>query len=92
MKGVSTILNLSKGSWLYDNQKNGFHILGIDFMVDTTGRVFLIECNALPGFSYTSKSLSHAFSKSLFKWINDTVLEPWFIGTNPKTHPTYLVI
>jgi len=93
LKGVSIILKKTKGQWLFENQQHGFQILGIDFMVDTNGRVFLIECNSAPGFGYTSKNndaFIHILSKSLFKWINETILEPYYKKTDPKLHSTYL--
>ena len=93
LKGVSIILKKSKGQWLFENHQHGFQILGIDFMVDTNGRVFLIECNSAPGFGYTSKNndaFIHILSKSIFKWINETILEPYYKKTDPKLHSTYL--
>jgi hypothetical protein len=90
LKGVSIILKQSKGQWLYENQQHGFHILGIDFMIDINGNVFLIECNTAPGFGYSNSDNSHIFSQNIFKWINETILEPYYKKTNARKHNTYL--
>ena len=93
LKGVSIILKKSKGEWLFENQQHGFQILGIDFMIDANGCVFLIECNSALGFGYTKTNndpFIHILSKSIFKWINETILEPYYKKTDAKQHPTYL--
>uniref|UniRef100_A0A6C0HN22 Tubulin-tyrosine ligase n=1 Tax=viral metagenome TaxID=1070528 RepID=A0A6C0HN22_9ZZZZ len=90
LKGVSIILKKTKGQWLFENQQHGFQFLGIDFMIDTNGCVFLIECNTSPGFNYSNSANSYKFSQNLFKWINETILEPYYKKTNPKLHSTYL--
>jgi len=92
-KLISKILlsdNSSKHKWLYDNQEHGFNTMGIDFMVDDTLNVFLIECNEGPSFVFHKLENSKMFTSKYFKWINDTVLEPCYKKTDPKLHYTYL--
>jgi hypothetical protein len=47
-----------KGLRPYDGAVEGYHVMGCDFMVDKTGKVWLIEINAAPalGASYAGKS------------------------------------
>ena len=90
LKSVSLILKKTKGEWLYENQQHGFKILGIDFMIDTNGNVFLIECNISPGFNYSNSANSHNFSQNIFKWINNIIFEPYYKKTDARKHNTYL--
>ncbi len=41
--------------WYTDESDGGFELYGCDFMIDTTGRVFLIEINSKPGFLRVKK-------------------------------------
>jgi len=75
---------------LYDNQENGYNLFGVDFMIDDTGTVFLIEINITPGMEFISNSEASIFSKKIFNWISECVLEPCFKGTDASKHPTYL--
>jgi hypothetical protein len=75
---------------LYDNQTNGYNIYGVDFMIDDTGRVILIEINKTPGISFNNSKNTSIFCKKLFDWIAECVLEPCFKGTDATKHSTYL--
>lgn len=77
--------------FLYDNQENGYNVYGVDFMIDDTGRVILIEINGTPGMEFNTSAKVSAFCNTLFNWINDCVLEPCFKGTDPTKQPTYLI-
>jgi glutathione synthase/RimK-type ligase-like ATP-grasp enzyme len=75
---------------LYENQKNGFLICGVDFMIDDTGTVFLIEINQTPGIISREHENSVIFCNKLFDWLNECVLEPFFKGTDASASSTYL--
>jgi len=97
-KGISNIfVGLSKGnpnSLLYENQQNGYHIYGLDILVRDNLEPVLVECNNQPGFtSIDNKNLSDI----LYRWINETVLEPLFkypgkATSNARKHKTYILI
>jgi hypothetical protein len=98
LKCITKIINKdnnNNNTWLYNNQKNGFSIMGVDFMIDNTGRVILIEINKKTGFGYNKKENDVVFSNNFFKWINEVILEPTFKykdQTYARKHSTYLQI
>ena len=53
-KGISNIvLGVSKGkpnSLLFENQKNGFYVYGLDILVRDNLELVLVECNTTPSF------------------------------------------
>ena len=75
---------------LYDNQENGYNLYGVDFMIDDTGTVFLIEINKTPGITFHNLKNTSIFCNILFDWIAECVLEPCFKGSDASKHPTYL--
>ena len=95
MKCVSRIIKEDSNNYLYENQENGFYVSGIDFMIDDTGKVILIEVNEKPGFGYNKPINDIKWSAKFFKWINDVILEPTFKYKDPyiaRKHHTYLDI
>ena len=81
-----------KQKWLYPEHKNGFLVMGADFMMDESGTVYLIEVNNKPGYTYNKRENNIKFSKLLFDWINESVVEPYFLNKPQlaKQHKTYL--
>ena len=97
MAAVSGILVKNKATskleWLYPEHKNGFIVLGIDFMIDDKYNVKMIEVNNKQGYGYNNRKNDIAFSESFFKWINSTILEPYYKFKDIakcRNHPTYL--
>jgi len=90
LSAISSNINLEKSKLLYDNVKNGFCICGVDFMIDDTGTVILIEVNSTPGLAFYKQANTNKFCDTIFNWVNECVLEPCFKGTDPTKHPTYL--
>uniref|UniRef100_A0A6C0HN70 ATP-grasp domain-containing protein n=1 Tax=viral metagenome TaxID=1070528 RepID=A0A6C0HN70_9ZZZZ len=94
LKCVSNIISHSdfKQQWLYNEHTNGFLIMGVDIMVDTTGRVFLIEVNNKAGFNCNEYKNKLKLEKIIFKWINDIVLEPYYTNNLDLAmqHSTYI--
>lgn len=89
LSAISTVVS-KDDDILYENQKNGFVICGVDFMIDDTGKVFLIEINKTPGITFREHKNAVNYFHKLFDWLNECVLEPFFKGTDPKASPTYL--
>ena len=89
---TSTTIKVTKNmnTLLYDNQKNGYNLYGVDFMVNDTGTVLLIEINGTPGIGFNDPKNTPIFCKTLFDWVSECVLEPCFKGTDATKHPTYL--
>ena len=95
MKCVSRIIKEDSNAYLYENQENGFYISGIDFMIDDTGKVILIEVNEKPGFGYNKPINDIKWSSTFFTFINEVILEPTFKYKDQliaRKHNTYLDI
>ena len=95
MKCVSRIIKEDSNAYLYENQENGFYISGIDFMIDDTGKVILIEVNEKPGFGYNKPINDIKWSSKFFTFINEVILEPTFKYKDQliaRKHNTYLDI
>lgn len=80
---------------LFENQKNGYHIFGFDIFVKSNCDVVLIECNRRPGFGSKDLEGNKFLSKTIFGWLNETVLEPLFKHPGRATeyarkHKTYI--
>lgn len=63
---------------LYPEHKNGFTVLGLDFMVVDNKNtnsldVKLIECNNNPSFVYFEDKNTDKVSKAYFEWIGKNV-------------------
>jgi len=94
-KGISNIvLGLSNGkpnSLLFENQKNGYYIYGLDILVKDNLEPVLVECNKRPGFSNKTTYLSEL----IYGWLNEIILEPLFKHPGKATsyarkHKTYI--
>lgn len=93
--GISKLIIKSKSnsSFLFDNQKNGFHIFGLDIFIKNDLSPVLIECNMNPGFGTRTENGQNILSKNIYNWINETVLEPLFKYNDPmisRKHHTYI--
>ena len=89
------IKSKSNSSFLFDNQKNGFHIFGLDIFIKSNLSPVLIECNMNPGFGTRTENGQNKLSKNIYSWINDTVLEPLFKYNDPmiaRKHHTYIEV
>ena len=94
LKYVSKIIEDKEDKeWVYPGNKNGFYVMGVDFMVDENKTVYLIEVNHKPGYSYVKRQNNIYFSNILFDWISDVILEPYYKYKDIKKarlHSTYL--
>lgn len=98
-RGLSNVVvGLSKKkpkSLLYDDQKNGYYIYGLDILVKNNLEPVLIECNIQPSFKCHTTENMKELSELVFGWVHDTILEPLFKypGTatiHARKHPTYI--
>ena len=99
MRSIMTCVSKSiinqKCTYLYPEHKNGFYIMGADFMIDArTNTVILLEVNKNPGYGYNKRNNDIEFSKQFFNWINETVLQPYYTKKPQlaQQHKTYLTI
>jgi len=89
-KILENILKKDSNEFLYPEHKNGFHIFGIDFMIeDNKGlnnktmdndelNVKLIEVNNSPSFIFHNKSNTHTQSKLLFQELDKHIFSKIF--------------
>jgi hypothetical protein len=100
-KGLSNVVvGISKGkpnSLLYENQRNGYYIYGLDILVKDNLEPVLVECNNQVGFSCHTEENRKELSKIIYGWINETILEPLFkhpgkATSNARKHRTYISI
>lgn len=56
---------------------NAFELFGLDFMVDASGTVSLLEVNAFPDFAQTGGDLNHVI-EGLFEQVVDVAIKPFF--------------
>jgi hypothetical protein len=71
-------------------QDNGYHLCGVEFLVDDTGNVFLLEINKPHGLKFHNLNECKFYTNYLYDWIADCVFYPLFKGTNPTKHVTYV--
>lgn len=62
----------------YEESKFGYHLFGLDIVLDTSYNVFLIECNHHPGFSMCGKMTKkyEIFLNEFINWIYTLAIEP----------------
>lgn len=98
-KGISNIvLGLSNGkpnSLLFENQKNGYYIYGLDILVKDNLEPVLVECNHQVGFDCNILEKRKELSENIYGWVNETILEPLFKHPGKATsyarkHKTYI--
>jgi hypothetical protein len=90
---INNITNTSK--ILYENQKNGYHLFGLDIFVTKDFNPILIECNEQPGIGTFSKQGNIKINKIIYKWINSIILEPLLKYNDPfiaQKHKTYITL
>jgi hypothetical protein len=92
-------ITIEKKTLLYDNQENGYLLTGVDFMIDDTGQVYLIEINRTPGIRFNTKNTGSKMFDIIYKLIDDVILQPLFKKNVKKNsqnaiqkHPFYLDI
>jgi Tubulin-tyrosine ligase family len=73
----------------YPEYQHGFHLFGVDFLVDSSNRVYLLEINAKPGISFNEESNRQVFSESMFDWLNDVLFFPVFSDFASSSKPLY---
>jgi hypothetical protein len=98
-KCISNIVNSIYGdkpkSLLFENQKNGYYIYGLDILVRNNLEPVLVECNNQTGFSFYSIESKKELSETVYGWINETILEPLFkhpghATEHARKHRTYI--
>jgi len=98
-KGISNIvLGVSKGkpnSLLFENQKNGYYVYGLDILVRDNLELVLVECNTTPSFECHTLEKTKMLSEMIYGWINATILESLFKHPGKATsyarkHKTYI--
>lgn len=57
---------------------NAFEIMGVDFLVDTDYKVWLLEMNAYPDFKQTGEDLQETVVGGLFDEVVKTAVAPFF--------------
>ena len=99
-KMITQIFEMNKHKLMLDNQQNGYHIYGLDLLIRNDLTPVFIECNTKPGYGCNGLNCDYRIyqnykSKIIYKWINDTVLEPLIKYNNPliaRKHKTYIQI
>lgn len=90
MNSICGVLYLILASAMKDDPENvvydkdecryAFEVFGVDFMIDESGRVYLIEVNDKVGYDYTGaeggREKFRAFLKEYFKWLYDEAIAP----------------
>jgi len=62
---------------------NAFEVFGLDFLVDETQNIWLLEVNAFPDFKQTGEELKEVVIKGLWEDVVNVVIAPHFdIGTS----------
>jgi len=98
-KMLTKTITINKETLLYDNQDHGYLLTGVDFMIDDTGNVFLIEINRIPGITFNTEIEGSKMFDIIYKLIDDVVFQPLFKKNNINqsqklitAHPFYLHI
>ena len=89
------IISKTNGNILYENQRNGYHLFGLDVFITKDFEPVLIECNDYPGFSSLTSNFNIYISKIIYRWINSVILEPLLKYDRPipmkaRSHKTYI--
>ncbi len=70
-----------KDAKLMNNSKNGSHMFGCDFMIDSNLNIKLLECNRYLDLYCINKQI--LLENNIFDWINEIILKPLFLNENP---------
>jgi hypothetical protein len=89
------IISKTNGNILYENQRNGYYIFGLDVFITKDLEPVLIECNEKPGFGTFTIKGNLALSHKIYRWINSVILEPLLKYDKPmpmkaREHKTYI--
>lgn len=57
---------------------NTFELFGLDFLVDSAGKAWLLEVNAFPDFGQTGEELKHIVVGGLFDAVMEVAIKPFF--------------
>ncbi|CBF76378.1 hypothetical protein AN4967.2 [Aspergillus nidulans FGSC A4] len=68
----------------FQTMPNAFEVFGVDFLVDDTGNVWLLEVNAFPDFGQTGEELRDVVVGGLFKGVIGVAVKGFF-GEEGKT-------
>jgi RimJ/RimL family protein N-acetyltransferase len=66
---------------VYPESKSGYEIMGCDFMIDRSGKVFLLEINDKIGFPEKTESTYEWLNTIIANALFETVIGPRFFGT-----------
>jgi hypothetical protein len=107
-KAIGKIFKKNIDKLLYPNEKNAYHLLGLDIMFRDDMTPVFIESNINPNLDfqydtgkykiknyYASLMYSLYISTIMYSWINEVVLEPLFKYNDPykaREHHTYIDI
>jgi RimJ/RimL family protein N-acetyltransferase len=69
---------------VYDETNAGYDILGCDFMIDKSGKVYLIEINDRIGYPDKTEDTYAWLNNTIANIMFDTVIGPRFFGTDPR--------
>ena len=89
------IISKTNGNILFENQRNGYHIFGLDVFITKDLEPVLIECNEKPGFGTFTIKGNLVLSHNIYRWINSIILEPLLKYDKPmpmkaREHKTYI--
>lgn len=90
---LAKIFENNKDKLLYSNVKNSYSLFVIDIIVRDNMIPTFIEFNLNPSIGANNDIIYNMFSRIMYKWVNDTVLEPLFKYNDPmiaRKHPTYI--
>ena len=90
---LARIFENNKDTLLLPNQENGYGLFAIDIIIRDNMVPVFIELNETPMIAANTMEKLDIVSRIIYKWINDTVLEPLFKYNDPmiaRKHPTYI--
>jgi len=67
---------------LHSETEHAFEVFGVDFLVHDDGNVWLLEINDKVGYKANTGEFLKKQSDAFFKWINECVIAPIFMGTD----------
>jgi hypothetical protein len=70
----------------YEESYSGYHLYGVDILLTDDNKVYILEINKRPGFSWVKDSLDKNFSHNLFSFILRCAVFP-FLGIKRLQNP-----